>query len=205
MSMNDSDLELLETYLDGQMPLADAEGLWRRLSVEKELAAALVDLRAQRELRLAVWQGMEPSESEAAALTRRVSRAMRGRTTWEYARRGLSYAVAAAACIIVGFQVGRTGGGGNSGPVLAQAASQSSQVHLASADDSSKLGAFQVAIRDQSGDVIATPRFATRQEAVDFVGDLNAMQSRSAAPTTVEMPERHDAGANVVPVSDEQF
>jgi hypothetical protein len=77
-------------------------------------------------------------------------------------------------------------------------------VQTASAADDSSRGAFQVAIRDPSGNVIATPRFDTKQEAIDFVSALNTEQTRTA-PAAVETPERRDMGQNVVPASDEQF
>jgi hypothetical protein len=203
MSINESDIELLETYLDGQMGLSEAEGLWRRLSVEKDLAAALVDLRAQREIRMAVWQSMEPSEPAAAALADRVNRSIHARTFWEYARRGVSYAVAAAACIVLGVQIGRMGPGGGTSGLAAGPAQQSAAQEVSMADHPSH-GAFQVAIRDPNGNVIATPRFDTRQEAIDFVADLSSAQSRTASPA-VESSERQNLGQNVVPASDEQF
>ena len=37
MAMNDSDIELLHAYLDGELPVAECEGLWRRLAIEKDL------------------------------------------------------------------------------------------------------------------------------------------------------------------------
>jgi anti-sigma factor RsiW len=46
MAVNDNDMELLHEYVDGELPVADCEGLWRRLAVERDLMGELEHLRA---------------------------------------------------------------------------------------------------------------------------------------------------------------
>lgn len=48
MAVNENDFELLNAYLDGELPVAECEGLWRRLAVERELMSELDSLRGSR-------------------------------------------------------------------------------------------------------------------------------------------------------------
>jgi anti-sigma factor RsiW len=197
MLISEADLEILETYLDGELPVSEAEGLWGRLSAEKELAAALDELRGQRALRQAVWQEMEPSEARAAALETRVASSIRGRRVWEIGRQWMSGLVAAAACVMIGFSFGQRQQGvpaGNAVPAsLVQASAPAHEV-------------YSVAIRDQNGNVVSMPRFDSRADAVNFTNTLNAMQAQPQAPSMVALPlERRDPNQNVVPVNDVQF
>ncbi len=45
MDVNEGDIELLNAYLDGELPVPECEGLWRRVAVEPDLAAELDRLR----------------------------------------------------------------------------------------------------------------------------------------------------------------
>jgi len=202
MPLLETDFELLETYLDGQLPMPEAEGLLQRLAADKELAATLTELRSERAMRTAVWNSMEPDDAAARLVSRRVSSAMRRQRVWSVVQRGLNYAVAAAACALVGFRVGWT----------AHTAPMGTSQQVAMHDNSPHNNVVQVAIRDQNGNLIGSPRFDTRQEAMDFVNALNATQTAalpSANPllTPAAVPlERRDVGTNnVVPASDEQF
>jgi len=77
MSMTDTDLELLETWLDGELPDEQVEALRRRVSAEPELSQALDRLRADRALRTRMWQELEPSNQEMDALVSSVRRSVR--------------------------------------------------------------------------------------------------------------------------------
>jgi len=198
MPMDETDFELLETYLDGQLPMSDAEGLWQRLATDKEMSAALTDLRAQRALRNAIWTQMEPDDAAALAVSRRVSTAMRRQRIMDIGQRGLFYLSAAAACAFVGFRVGWMANAAPLGNSVAQGPAPSGAQNVAMVN-SATAAPVQVAIHDQNGNLIGAPRFNTRQEAMDFVNALNATQV-AASPL-----ERREPGSNVVPASDEQF
>ena len=68
MAVNDNDMELLHEYVDGELPVADCEGLWRRLAVEHDLMGELDQLRADHAVRTMVWNSLEPEESTVARL-----------------------------------------------------------------------------------------------------------------------------------------
>ena len=63
--LTDTDLELLDAYLDDTLSADEVEELEVRLAVESDLAAALSDLRAQRAARSAVWRALEPSQASS--------------------------------------------------------------------------------------------------------------------------------------------
>src|SRR5271154_7087825 len=100
--MTDTDLELLETYLDGELPMSQAEGLWRRLAVETDLSSELDKLRGSRPSRPQIWESGEPTDLETAVFVNKVKSSVRSRRGLETVRRVLIYATAAAACIAVG-------------------------------------------------------------------------------------------------------
>jgi anti-sigma factor RsiW len=176
-TMNESDLDLLETYLDGELPMSEAEGLWRRLSAEPELSATLDDLRAQRALRLPVWEHLEPTDAATGVVARHITASVRRRRLTERSRRGLVYAASVAACLFIGIRIGW-------------------MEHGVSLQPESAPQSTSVAITDPSGTLVANPQFDTPQEASEFVNDL---RNSSSAP-----PSR-DLGDGVVPVSDERF
>src|SRR5277367_7141185 len=98
MTMTEADLDLLDTYLDGELSMADSQDLWHRLDRERELATALDQLRAERTDRQTVWASLEPAELEADAWSHRLTRVMRRRLMMERVTQTLRYAGAAAAC-----------------------------------------------------------------------------------------------------------
>src|SRR4051812_1334391 len=119
MTTSETDLELLEMYLDGALERDEAETLQHRLRAEPQLSAALEDLRSQRALRQTLWQSNEPDQATADRLTWRIRGAIaaeqkqpaiapkRTWNTWQFARFGS----AAAACIVLGFAIGWVGRG----------------------------------------------------------------------------------------------
>jgi anti-sigma factor RsiW len=185
--VNETDLELLETYLDGELPMSEAEGLWRRLAVEPELSAELDQLRADRADRALVWAKHEPDDAAAEAVSDRVSAAVHRRRWIEGIRRTLVYATSAAACIVVGFQIGWF----ERGPMMAAPMAQSG---LASAQSAG----VPVVIRDVNGNVIGTPVFASQRDVGQFYRDVNDLQQ-------VSPQQDRESNQNVVPVSVEQY
>jgi anti-sigma factor RsiW len=202
MPISEQDLELLEAYLDGELPMAEAELLWRRLSSDKELSAELDELRAARAIRQAVWEAMEPNVMAASAVAKRVDKAIRTRRVLETSRRWLGVAVAVAACVLVGFRIGWVEHVSPTGVQLAGSDLQ----RLAHVDSQqAPHQTFTVAIRDQNGNVVSMPHFETRQDAIDFTTTLNAMQ-QSQGPAQAILPmQRRDPSQNIVPVNDVQF
>ncbi|HSV13454.1 MAG TPA: hypothetical protein VLI90_04300, partial [Tepidisphaeraceae bacterium] len=115
-TITDTDLELLEAYLDGEVSGTEADALQQRLRAEPELSAAMDDLRSQRAIRQSLWQSLEPDQKTAdqfawrirgAIETQRQTPARRKWDTWQFARFGS----AAAACVVLGFFVGWVGRG----------------------------------------------------------------------------------------------
>jgi len=77
MPVNDNDIELLDTYLDGELPVDQCEALWRRFSDEPELALELERCRADRTIRQTVFASMEPSELAAERTEIKIAAARR--------------------------------------------------------------------------------------------------------------------------------
>ncbi len=82
MPVNDSDLELLHAYLDGELPTAECEGLWRRLASERELKTELDQLRADSSLRSMAWNSLEPDDRTMVRLEANIMRATSAKTSW---------------------------------------------------------------------------------------------------------------------------
>ncbi len=72
MAVNDNDVELLDSYLDGELAMSECEGLWRRLAVEADLSAELDRLRADAAVRQIVYSSLEPADEILAQLQRSI-------------------------------------------------------------------------------------------------------------------------------------
>ena len=115
MPISETDLDLLEEYLDGALDATAIANLQGRLAIDKDLSAELVLSRSQRAVRLAAFKSMEPDAATAEQLVWRIRGAMhdqqqqkqiqsaRGWSQWRIARIGS----AAAACLVFGFFAGR--------------------------------------------------------------------------------------------------
>jgi hypothetical protein len=184
MAINENDLQLIQTYLDGEMPTADCEGLWRRLAVEPELAAELEKLRAEVSGRQMVWGSLEPADDMLAELQRNIIRESRKQSVREIAGNRLRGIASVAAMLLFGFGIGWYGRDKfpNLGSQLMT--TPSSAVPASSMLGSS--GLWQVNIKDANGKVIATQRFNTREEAIRFADDIN--KAEASHPTNYEMP-----------------
>jgi len=189
MSIVESDLDLLETYLDGELPIADAEGLWRRLSSEPGLTAALGELRAQRANRSVVWQQMEPADREDASVRRHVTASVRRHNHVENIWRIGKVSSAAAAMILLGFAVGRMRA---VSPAATAPASNGQFVSMTNTPDNSDDNIYRVGYFDKNGKLIAVQPFNSLQDAKEFVNDVNQ-------PTT------DNNNSPIVPISDDQW
>jgi hypothetical protein len=183
MALAESDMQLLETYLDGELPISQAEGLWRRLAAEPELHQIMDELRDQRSHRINIWSSHEPEDLMADAFVARLTVATRRRRWMDKANRGLMYSAGIAACALLSFRIGWIERGVNSPPLTSNGVSQVAN-------------SFPVELRDSTGNVIGVQQFATQDEATRFVNDVNDSQQRR---------QTHEIAPNVVNASDEQF
>jgi anti-sigma factor RsiW len=107
--VSEHDLELLEEYLDKALPGEQASALESRLGTDTSLASILEGLRAERQVRAAVFASLEPSDADVTRFAQRVSVAARKQSHWARVARFSGVAGAAAACILVGFFAGWLG------------------------------------------------------------------------------------------------
>jgi hypothetical protein len=187
MITSETDLELLESYLDEALASSEVEVLHARLVVEPELAGALDELRAQRAMRQAVWRAIEPDAMTADRLTWRVQGAMaaqtknvaRGWGQWQMTRVGS----VAAACLVLGFFIGWSG---HSGKTIAPTPDFGNQSPVAmnssnSGVPSSNAGLL-VPVTNESGQVVAWQPFGNSNDAKAFTEDLHRARVPAGGP-----------------------
>jgi len=107
MSVTDTDLELLESYLDDELGAAEADALRKRLSSDPQLSAAMDELRSQRDMRQQFFGAVEPNEASVQRLMQSVRRNVNREIIWAERSRKLGMVGSLAACIMVGFFIGR--------------------------------------------------------------------------------------------------
>lgn len=196
MSMSENDLELLETYLDGELPDEHCAALRTRIERDPELSAALDELREQRELRQQAYSSIEAAAAGPGCATAwQVEQALRMAITrdlvWSSRLKILRQVSAAAACVVVGLMIGWFARGGvginRTTSVVAQPAksptiAQGSNGMLVSDEHGPAqrraTGGFNVQLTDDAGRVLATQHFDTLNEAREFSNDLFRWQTR---------------------------
>jgi anti-sigma factor RsiW len=190
----DPDFELLMSYLDEELTSAEVGRLEERLRGEPELADALGRMSAAHAVRQAVWRSLEPAEPEALALATGVSRSAR-RADWHRRLSRLSrVAIAAAACVALGFLAGWVGRGSavaravtdlneTAAPraVVAAGAGRAEPRH--SGKEVAKSGVaepfvYQVALTDDDGNITAVQKFDNLDDARNFAADVGRWQVR---------------------------
>ena len=195
MSVNDEDLDLLDTYLDDELGEADVLVLRDRLGTESELSAALTRLRTARQTRKTVFASVEPDEAGVERILQNVKTQARKQQTRARFNTYYRYIGAAAACIVIGFMTGWVGrtttnpsiGIDNStdliSPIPVVGSSRPPTLApnggIGGIPSTPGGGAFSVAVTDESGRVIAVQRFNTLAEARQFAEDMNTWQARS--------------------------
>src|SRR4051795_9708375 len=196
MSVSETDLELLETYLDDELSAEEGDTLRRRLASEPVLATAMDQVRQDRALRQQAFGTMEPADRETVAATDVIVRSLRQAATrekvWSERRRLIRQFSAAAACLVVGLLVGWFGHGRPDVPVAPVETNtvasrdtgtpgsvnfppRNGNTALVSND---RTGGFNVQITDDGGRVLAVQHFNTLNEARAFSNDLARWQTR---------------------------
>lgn len=126
-AMSEQDLELLETYLDGELPDEARQALVRRLESDNTLGAALEALRAERFIRIEAFESLEPDDRRAQQFAWQLTQSLKvGRSpvTADLAltsrfQSTMRIVSTVAAAIIIGFGIGwatrgwEFGGGGS--------------------------------------------------------------------------------------------
>ena len=164
MAVSESDLELLENYLDDALESAQVESLRTRLGEDGDLRAAMEQIRHERGARKALFATLEPDDATADALAAKIRASIRQRRRFAGIAAPLRYLAAAAACVAIGFFAR----GFFDHP---RAVDQSRSEPLTAT--------YQVTLRDQSGKVVAVQRFDSLQKAQEFAADLARWQSHS--------------------------
>ena len=161
MAVNDNDMELLHEYVDGELPVADCEGLWRRLAVERDLMGELDHLRADHAVRTMVWNSLEPEESTVARLEAKIMRATRREDFLSWGGNILRIAASAAALILFGFSVGWMGRDRSSGVPIVSHPSQISPQMAIDRHRSTAALKYNVYVRDPNGKLVTVQQFDT--------------------------------------------
>ncbi len=184
---SEQDEELLEAYLDDALSSDEVERISRRLTDDPALTAALDSLRKQRRARMAVWESLEPGETEASAFAAKVVRNCRRQRLMSSVSWFTRVGGAAAACILVGlgggwYMWGRAPGaqpGQTPVAVSTLAPAPQRQIQFVSQPASDlPAGAYQVELTDDSGKVLAVQKFNKLEEAQHFAQDLGKVVER---------------------------
>jgi anti-sigma factor RsiW len=207
MMVSDLDLELLEEHLDGALDAAASTALARRLATDAPLAAALEKLKSHRAVRSAVWQSMEPNAVAADRLLWRVKGAIAAQqkgadvftapaalSSWS-SWRITQFASAAAACMVLGFLVGRVGQSGslthpkaNTDINAGNVAINSNPPANAGFTQTGKTPQVLVPISNEYGQVTWQP-FDNAEQAKSFEEDLHKAQGGSMNPAMNVAPK----------------
>jgi hypothetical protein len=179
MSLSELDLELLETYLDGELAEDEATALRARLAGQPSLTAALDELRQQRELRQEVYASMECASdgSTADQINRALRAAMTREIVWSRRWRLIRRFSAAAACLAVGLFAGwfARGNLSTNRPVTDR---DTTLVSNELVGQPRRPGGFNVQLTDDSGRVIAVQQFDSLNDAREFSNDLFRWQNK---------------------------
>ncbi len=178
MAVNDNDMELLHEYVDGELPVADCEGLWRRLAVEHDLMGELDHLRADHAVRTMVWNSLEPAESTVARLEAKIMCATRREDLMSWGGNILRIAASAAALILFGFSVGWMGRDRYQGvPVISHSTQDVSKTASTGLGGSTAALKYNVYVRDPNGKLVTVQQFDSLEQAQQFKRDMEAAQS----------------------------
>jgi hypothetical protein len=116
MSVNETDIERLENYLDDELAPAEIEALRERLSSEPALAAAMDGLRTQRQMRSTYFASLEPTERAVERVVQSVKKSINKEIVWAERFKTFRAVGSLAACLLVGFIGGYGMRGSHSSP-----------------------------------------------------------------------------------------
>jgi len=176
MPVSDSDIELLEAHLDGELSSQDDAALRARLASDPDFAAELAALRAHREIRIEAFESFEPDDQTVKLLILGVRKQITRDAVRGDRIRILRYIGSAAAVVLFSFSAGWLGKGKIATPAPpAQTVAQNSEA--GSIDFSGEpRGNYPVAITDALGHVVAIQHFKTPQDAREFSQDVTNWQ-----------------------------
>jgi hypothetical protein len=174
MALTESDLEMLEGYLDDALDERGREAVRARLTGEQEWIAALEQLRGERAMRQALFAGLEPSQEEVERLVGRVRDGIEGRRGFARVLRGARYIAAAAACFVVGFFVHAMF---FARPPMSDKPGAQPIIHNGTSVRAVEM--YEVTLRDGSGQVVAVQRFDSLAKAQEFANDVSQWQRRA--------------------------
>ena len=159
--MSDSEMEMLEAFLDEELSNQERDEVRARLSSEPALAAELERLRGERETRQAIFESLEGGEEAVVdrAMTQVHHFERRRQTRAQYFRRAF-FAVAAAACIVIGFLIGWMGNTNSK------------------SNSNASEPPYRVEIVDETGKTLAVQKFQDLEKAREFQSDLQQWQVR---------------------------
>jgi hypothetical protein len=160
--VTETELDILETWLDGELGAIETVDLQKRLGTEPELSAALADLRRERELREAHFAAIEPTDDQTQDFLHRVEANIARRRRWMLYGRFARATGAIAACMAIGFGVGWIGRGGSGAP----------------ANHPSPSPTYQVSVSDDSGRILGVQHFNSADQAREFSDDLRRWQDQ---------------------------
>src|SRR5438034_388355 len=103
MALSETDLELLDCYLDDALSPEDVEVLRKRLSCEPELAEAMGQVRFERDARQQFFSALEPDKMAVDRLVDNIARSVDSQLVWTRRARALRSVSGIAACLLVGF------------------------------------------------------------------------------------------------------
>lgn len=180
---------LLESHLDQALTADEEAVVEARLQVEPELAEELAELRQERNVRQLVWRQMEPTALQGERFNQNLQERIAARDPWMRRVRGLRWAGAVAACLLIGFMSGYVNRGTLFGPEEAvNSSGNSSPVQMVSDTPTGHKG-YRVSLVDESGQVVATQVFDTLEQAQEFANDVGRWQAtrRQAQDGHVQM------------------
>jgi hypothetical protein len=175
----DTDLELLEAYLDDGLSDQDLARVALRLSKEPALATELDELRGQRDARKQFFASLEPKDGEVERLLGRIDESIRRRAWWHRQTAWGKWATAAAACLIFGFATGWLGRGPTANPVSNPGGTSIAGPMGAPAGNAPKNPGYDVVLTNEAGQRMAVQHFETLEKAKEFQEDLKNWQERA--------------------------
>ncbi len=195
--LNERDYELLEMYLDDELPQAEVEALRNRLAADSSLTSALSQIRNERRLRAEWIQSLEPSASEVESLVSAIRRDITRDTVWSKRLAATRRYTAIAATFAIVFAAGwfgrgmlSTGPHSQPSPLMTSTPGDGQivfdsrpldgvyQGNARPASNSTRSGGYYVQLSDEFGRVIGVQRFQTLDEARRFTDDLDRWQTR---------------------------